>query len=73
LWTPSTAASGRVRYAGVAAEELDAELGDDIDLAMQYGVAFERDALQLVVLLARLDLQRRPRIHGRGRAPSAIW
>src|SRR5690606_4258439 len=48
--------------AGVAAEDLAAQRGDLLGVAQDLDVALEHDAAQLVVGLARLDLQRRARI-----------
>jgi hypothetical protein len=46
----------------VAQEQLGAELGDALGLAVHGDVALQHHATQLLVLLARLDLQGRARV-----------
>src|SRR5919206_4536459 len=48
--------------AAVALEELEPEGPDPVDVAVDDDVAFEHDAAQLVVRVARLDLERRARV-----------
>src|SRR4051794_35918990 len=50
------------RDAGLAREQLAPDAGDRVGVADDLDVALEHHAAQLVVALARLDLDRRPRV-----------